>query len=224
MFFRDAEQRIKVLTPTVLSPLLFGSLFGYLLGSIPSAFLLVRWKSRLDIREAGSGNVGTLNSYQVTGSRIVGIFVLVFDLLKGFVAAAVTSFLFGGSFSAIAGAGIGSVVGHNFPVWLRFKGGRGLATAAGVFLFLSPVCVAAWAVCWGVGFAIVRKVNLANIGATIALLILVWLLPGDLLPEVIEGAGSVTGIRLFVTCILGVILAGHYKPLKEFFSESRTRS
>ncbi len=132
MFCFDVHQGINGLTTPAVFPLLLGGLLGYLLGSIPTAFLLVRWKSRVDIRTSGSGNVGTLNSYQVSGSKVVGFIVLVADFLKGFFAVWGTTALLGSSFEATATAGVGSVLGHNFPFWLRFHGGRGLATAAGV--------------------------------------------------------------------------------------------
>jgi glycerol-3-phosphate acyltransferase PlsY len=223
MFFTDADRNIHLLTTPALSPLLLGGLLGYLLGSIPAAFIIVRWRSRLDIRQAGSGNVGTLNSYQVTGSKSVGILVLAIDFLKGYAAVVTASVLFGGSFAAIAGAGVGAALGHNFPVWLRFRGGRGLATTAGVFMYLSPAAVALWAACWAVGFGALRKVNIANAAATLVLLVLAWLLPDPLLMEWIHPGSSVTGIRIFCTCILSVILIGHYKPLSEIFAEFRTQ-
>jgi glycerol-3-phosphate acyltransferase PlsY len=197
---------------------LLGGLLGYLLGSVPFAFIVVRWKSRMDIRLAGSGNVGTLNSYQVTGSKIVGILVLLFDFLKGYLSVVAASALFDGGFAAMTAAGVGSVLGHNFPVWLRFKGGRGLATAAGVFMYLCPPAVAVWALCWAAGFAMFRMVNIANGWASILLLALAWILPGSLLLELVKGSVSATGIRLFVTCILAVLLIGHYKPIREYLT------
>ena len=116
-------------------PLIVAGVVGYLLGSFPTAYLMVRLKSRVDIRKAGSGNVGTLNSFMVTKSKGVGVVVLLLDLLKG-VAAVTIAPLFGASdpFLAQTVAGAAAVAGHNFPVWLGGKGGRGLATGAGVML------------------------------------------------------------------------------------------
>ena len=222
MFSFDADQSINVLTTPALSLLLLGGLLGYLLGSVPAAFIVVRWKSRLDIRNVGSGNVGTLNSYQVTGSRAVGILVLVLDFLKGYLSAVGASILFDRSFAAVAAAGVGSVLGHNFPIWLRFKGGRGLATAAGVFMYLSPAALAVWGLCWAVGFGAVRNVNVANVAATVVLLFLAWVLPDPLLMGEVDGGDSVTGIRVFVTCILTVVLVGHHKPFAQYVKELRT--
>src|SRR5512140_1590079 len=105
---------------------------GYLLGSFPTAYILVRWKSKTDIRMVGSGNVGGLNSYVVTKSKALAAIVVLIDALKGVAAVLIAPLITGDSFIFMAAAGIGAVLGHNFPVWLRFKGGRGLATAAGV--------------------------------------------------------------------------------------------
>src|SRR5512147_2237624 len=107
---------------------------GYLIGSVPWAFILVRLRSNRDIRKEGSGNVGTLNSYVVTGSRKVGVAVLLLDLAKGFAAAEFGRMVGGGDFSTAAVGLLAAILGHNYPVWLRFKGGRGLAPAAGGML------------------------------------------------------------------------------------------
>jgi len=224
MFSPDVDQSIDELTTQDVFLLLSGGLPGYLLGSIPTAFLLVRWRTKADIRNSGSGNVGTLNSYQVTGSRIIGLVVLVADILKGFIAVWGASLLSGGVYEVIAGAGVGAVLGHNFPVWLRFKGGRGLATAAGVFMFFSPAVVAAWGVFWFTGFLPLREVNIANAIATLALLVLLWVLPDAIIAGMTLVPGLAAGFRLFGSCILAVVLIGHVRPIIAFAERRNSKS
>ena len=106
-------------------------LLGYLLGSIPCAYLMVQWKSKKDIRQTGSGNVGALNSYLVTRSGLVGGAVPLLDMLKGMAAVALPWLFFDAGLAGGAAAGVASIIGHNFPIWLKFKGGKGVATFLG---------------------------------------------------------------------------------------------
>jgi glycerol-3-phosphate acyltransferase PlsY len=194
---------------------------GYILGSIPGAYLMVRWKSRKDIRQAGSGNVGALNSYLVTHSRLVGVVVLSLDLLKGFAAVVAARFLFGGDFAECAAAGVASVVGHNFSVWLNFKGGRGLATAAGVVLALAWPILPAWLLFWGIGYLLTRNVNVGNAIATALLIMGALSVPSSILERAVTGATPTGGVRLFVLLIFFVILVKHIAPVREFVRKRR---
>lgn len=201
--------------------LLLSALLGYLLGSLPSAYLLVRWKSAKDIRQSGSGNVGALNSYVVTRSHLVGVAVLLLDLLKGFVAASAPGWLFAGGPTEGAVAGLAAVVGHNFSVWLKFKGGRGLSTAAGVALALAWPVVPAWIVLWAIGFALTRDVNVGNALATLLLIVTALALPSSFLEHMVGRGSEAVGIRLFSVLILGVILSKHIAPVREFVQKRR---
>jgi glycerol-3-phosphate acyltransferase PlsY len=107
---------------------------GYLLGSIPCAVLVERWKG-VDLRRLGSGNMGATNAYLVAG-KAAGVLVLLGDALKGILAIALAAALAGGNHSAMAGAAVGAVVGHDWSLYLRFKGGKGTATTVGVVLAL----------------------------------------------------------------------------------------
>ncbi len=120
--------------------------FSYLIGSFPTAFLLGKRLKKIDIRQAGTGNVGALNAYEVTGSATFGLIVATVDISKGVAA----TLLFGGGmiFSNNLGqasmmlAAMSVVTGHNYSVFIGFKGGRGLATAAGAFLVAQPLAIA----------------------------------------------------------------------------------
>lgn len=155
---------------------------AYLLGSIPTGYLLARARG-VDIRTVGSGNIGATNVFRVLG-RGPGVFVLVVDALKGFVACrgfgALAAGWFGGE-SATAKeffpivAGLGAILGHNYTCWLGFKGGKGIATSAGVLLALFPKAFGVVLVVWALVFAVGRYVSLASIAAAVALPVAVGL-------------------------------------------------
>lgn len=136
--------------------------FGYLLGSIPFGLLLTRMAGLGDIRKIGSGNIGATNVLR-TGSKGLAALTVVLDAAKGAVAVLVARHLAGDAVAMLAG--LGAVLGHLFPVWLRFKGGKGVATGLGVLLAAAwPIGVTACAV-WLAAFAIVR---ISSVGALAA--------------------------------------------------------
>jgi glycerol-3-phosphate acyltransferase PlsY len=195
---------------------------GYLIGSIPTAYLAVRLKSRKDIRTLGSGNVGTLNSYQVTGSKAVGLIVLVVDILKGIAAVMVGQALVpplpfvGASF-----AGFAAVTGHSYPVWLRFRGGRGLATAAGAMGILSPPLVGAWMALWGIGHALVREVNVASAVACVLLGAALMAVPDGTIRTILPAGATTPGFRVYGVLLLVVMLSRLVGPLREYLRDRR---
>jgi acyl phosphate:glycerol-3-phosphate acyltransferase len=153
-------------------PWLFIAISSYLLGSIPWGLLFARARG-IDIRKKGSGNIGAANAFRVMG-RKWGYLVFVCDFLKGFLAVEI-SLQFATWFQINLGlasiiAAIMCVVGHNYPVWLGFKGGKGIATTAGALLAVFPplVCVSFGAV-WVVVFLIGRYTSLASIVAIVTL-------------------------------------------------------
>ncbi|MDO4582204.1 MAG: glycerol-3-phosphate 1-O-acyltransferase PlsY [Bacillota bacterium] len=125
---------------------------GYLLGSVPSAYILVKLKKGIDIRKFGSGNVGSTNTMRAAGTA-TGLTVFLVDMLKGMLPAAAGLWLSGAELACCAG--FAAFIGHLFPVWLQFKGGKGVATALGVGLVL----VTKWAL---IGFAIWLIVTLLS--------------------------------------------------------------
>ena len=202
-------------------PYLLAGGLGYLIGSFPTAYLLVKWKSRIDLRTVGSRNVGTLNSYEVTNSKTVGAIVLVVDLLKGVVAVLLTRTIIGNEFSLLAWAGIGSLLGHNFSPWIGFKGGRGLATAAGVMLVLSWMLVPVWMIAWFVGYKSSKDVNVGNAIASLSVLAAALLTPDAWLIKVIPDGATVGAFRMFTAILVFVILLKLIEPVREYFTASR---
>ena len=165
------------------------AILSYLLGSIPTGFLVAKAKG-VDIRRVGSGNIGATNVFRILGKG-AGVFVLMADAVKGAVAVAVVAPLFDdfwhnnfpSDHSALHAsykhlrelAGICAILGHNYTCWLRFKGGKGIATTAGVFAALAPQAFGIALAAWLVVFAASRYVSLASIVAAVALPLAVWL-------------------------------------------------
>lgn len=139
---------------------------AYLLGSIPFGLLLVRFAGLGDVRNIGSGNIGATNVMR-TGKKWLGIATLLLDAGKGFcavllAACAVVCFNVGSPSMLLLGAGFAAVLGHVFPVWLKFKGGKGVATALGVLLAINPMMVVNYAFFWVLILGIGRIVSLAS--------------------------------------------------------------
>ena len=118
---------------------LISFVFAYLLGSIPTSFLMGKLIKGIDIREYGSGNVGATNALRVLGTKI-GIITLLIDIGKGFLAIQIGKLLvYEPSNLFLIGTGLFGIIGHIFTIFLKFKGGKGVATSAGVFIALSPL-------------------------------------------------------------------------------------
>ena len=146
-------------------------LFGYLAGSVPFAFLLARGAG-IDVRVAGSGNVGAANVLRTTGARRA-VAVMSLDVAKG-AAAVLVANVVAGSVWIAALTGAAAIVGHIYPVWLRFHGGKGVAVAAGVFSVLSPVATGVAATVFLLIVWVTRYVSLGSIAATLALPPVAW--------------------------------------------------
>jgi glycerol-3-phosphate acyltransferase PlsY len=145
--------------------------FGYLLGSIPFGLIVTRLAGSKDIRTVGSGNIGATNVLR-TGNKALAAATLVGDMLKGTAAVLVAAW-WNDSF-AIA-AGLGAVVGHVFPAWLGFKGGKGVATYIGVLMGFSWPIAAVFGVIWGVVAYFSRYSSLSGLIASAATPLMLWL-------------------------------------------------
>ena len=146
-------------------------LFGYLAGSVPFAFLLAR-RAGIDVRVAGSGNVGAANVLRTTGAWR-GVLVMALDVAKGAAAVLLVHPAGGASVAALTGAA--AIVGHIYPVWLRFHGGKGVAVAAGVFGVLAPAATMLAAAVFFAAAAGTRVVSLGSVVATVTLPSVAWL-------------------------------------------------
>ena len=139
---------------------------AYVIGSIPSGYLIVRATEGEDIRETGSGGTGATNVSRAAGKG-AAVITLLLDAFKGalavFIVGQFSEALFPYADWTIAAAGVLAIVGHIFPVWLRFRGGKGVATAVGVFVILAPIAVVGAFVVFALTFALKRYVSLASI-------------------------------------------------------------
>ena len=153
---------------------LLAAVIGYVLGSCPNGFLISRMRG-VDIRKQGSGNIGATNVLRVLGKKW-GYLVFALDALKGLAAVRIAFALAsvinpGGPYREVVGiaGGLACILGHTFPIWLGFRGGKGVATSAGVLLGLMPLAVVSVFLVWLVLFKWTRYVSVASLGAAFAL-------------------------------------------------------
>jgi glycerol-3-phosphate acyltransferase PlsY len=173
-------------------------LFAYLLGSIPFGFLIVRWQKGVDVRSTGSGSTGATNVMRNLG--IIGfVATFILDVGKGTFAVLLASRLtsgdtrwipLSGSPRWIAAASVAAILGHCFPVWLKFRGGKGVATGVGVFIALAPLQVVLVLLIFAIMVAIWRYISLGSIVGTAAFPLLVYFMKHPPLPIVLGAAGS----------------------------------
>ncbi|MES2766222.1 MAG: glycerol-3-phosphate acyltransferase [Bacteroidota bacterium] len=213
------------------------TLLAYLIGAIPIAFLLVKFRTGKDITHEGSGNVGAMNSFEVTGSKWIGIITAVLDALKGIVAVLIARKIGGDDFFLTSLAAFFVVFGHNMNVFLKFKGGRGLAPAAGALLAINPLPVLMWGIMWLTGYYVIKRdVHVGNMAGTIGAPMLLYTTPDLLLKKTMlvplstfqkihEKTGAAIWdfssfkILVFMICVL--IFIKHLEPIQKLFRENR---
>ena len=154
-------------------PLLLAFASGYLAGSVPSGLVLTRWAGLGDIRKIGSGNIGATNVLR-TGRKGLALATLLFDLAKGALPTLVAHRWLGPDAAVAAGAG--AILGHCFPAWLGFKGGKGVATAAGVILGFTPAVLGLLFLVFAAVVATTRYVSLASVLVAALAPVVAWLL------------------------------------------------
>jgi glycerol-3-phosphate acyltransferase PlsY len=165
---------------------------AYLLGSIPFGYLIVRRKMGADIRQTGSGGTGATNVTRRAG-KAAGVLTLLLDAAKGSAAVLIARAVAGDDW-LIAAAAIAALVGHMFPVWLSFRGGKGVATGVGIFLVLAPIALLGAGVIFIAIVALTRYVSLGSIIAAILIPVFVWLL-SDLRPLLVA---AIVGAALII--------------------------
>jgi glycerol-3-phosphate acyltransferase PlsY len=162
----------------VLAIIVLAIIIGYLLGSVPCAYIAARLAKGVDIRRVGGGNVGALNVMREIGT-IAGLAVFVADAVKGLLAVLVAQWL-GVPLLAVFAAGFAALVGHSWPVWLKFRGGQGLATAMGVLVILAPI---EFAISFAILVIVMFITSNARFSSAVGLALLpliIWLFGGEL--------------------------------------------
>ncbi len=202
----------------MVSAIIIGS---YLLGSIPAAYFAGRI-ARTDIRDVGSGNIGATNVVRTLGKRY-GYPVFAFDFLKGWGAVRLSMFLVGRFQPApispeVAGiiAAVSCIFGHSFPIWLGFKGGKGVAPSAGSLFGLMPVGLLIGAVIWLLTFRLTRYVSVASMIAALVLPIVIAILSS-------LGLNGDRGLVYFSICMAAFIILRHRSNLSRLIRGTEPR-
>jgi len=200
---------------------ILSAIFGYFLGSLPTAYILLKKTKGVDIRYQGSGNVGTFNSLKVTNSKLIAITVLIIDLLKGILSVLIIKYFFGNTFLLPAISLIFAVLGHCFSVWLKFKGGRGLATAAGGSIALAPIILFLWLLFWVIMYILKKNIHLANIIAT-GLVFLASIFNYNSLNSYSFPPATKSIIFGFsISLIMFIILIKHWEPFIDYIKNQK---
>jgi glycerol-3-phosphate acyltransferase PlsY len=159
--------------------MMFAVALGYLLGSIPFGLVLTRLAGKGDVRNIGSGNIGATNVLR-TGSKPLAALTLILDCLKATVAVLIAERLFGEQFGAPAGAA--ALIGHLYPVWLGFRGGKGVATFLGVLIPLLAIAAGVYALVWILLLLTMRISSVAGMGAALSAPITAYIVHSSLFP------------------------------------------
>jgi glycerol-3-phosphate acyltransferase PlsY len=196
-------------------------IISYLLGATPWALIITKITTGKDIRREGSGNIGAMNSYEVTGKKWIGIVVTILDAAKGS-AAAYMAIQLQPEFLSLASAVFFVILGHNFNIFLKFRGGRGLATALGASLIINPVIALAWAWIWFLSYFIIRKnIHVDNSVATILLPPFLSFIPENIFLS-LQSLSRLTKDNeiIIMTLICVLILIRHINPMARFIREN----
>lgn len=156
----------------MLALLILISVAGFLIGGIPSGLLIGRLFGGADLRKSGSQNIGATNAFRILGI-MPGLLTLICDLLKGYLPLIILNSIIPHQLLLIF-LGLATIIGHDFSPYLKFKGGKGVATSLGVFLFFSPRAILISLIFWIVAVALIRIVSLASIGAGLILPVTIY--------------------------------------------------
>ncbi len=195
---------------------------SYLIGSFPTAYFVVKRNTQKDIRSLGSGNVGGMNAYEVTGNKFVGILVVGIDALKGIVVVLAVKLLLSSTVDVVIVGMTAGIIGHCYPVWLKFHGGRGLAIAAGMLLVTAWIFVAVWLVMWWIGNKLSKNVHIANVAATLTTPAIIALFRKNIVELTPAGNTSEAAMMIGYFFIAAVILLRHIEPIRVLFRRNDT--
>jgi glycerol-3-phosphate acyltransferase PlsY len=201
---------------------LISAILGYFLGSFPTAYVLLK-KRGIDITKAGSGNVGAMNSYEVTNSKVIGVIVLLIDSLKGFLSVYIVGLIYPENFAYQGIALIFAIFSHCYNPWINFNGGRGLATATGGIIKIFYPLLFVWLVLWLLTYLMKKNIHLSNIAATILSMLIVFNNAELSLKYCSPKPVSSESLVLVVTMGLLIILTKHIEPLKELIKEQKEK-
>jgi glycerol-3-phosphate acyltransferase PlsY len=195
-----------------MTAFLLTAAYSYLLGSIPFGYILLRAFRGQDVRQTGSGNIGATNVSRTSPG--LGALTLILDALKGLFAVTVTRMLFPGNSTLLGTAALCAIIGHMFPVWLRFRGGKGVATGLGSFVMLTPKTILVIVAVFVVIFLAFRYVSLASIVSVALFPFLAWILdPNPDAPQMLA----------FITAASVLIIAKHHENIRRLLNHHESR-
>lgn len=200
---------------------LISSLIGYLLGSLPTAYLILKKYKDINITEAGTGNIGAMNSYEVTNSKMIGILVFLIDAFKGLLSVYLILIIFPLNFTLPALSLLFAVFAHCFNPWVGFKGGRGLATAAGGSVLLFPFLLVIWSFIWVIIFFMKKDISFSNIWSTLMTLIILYTSSNIAFKYTFPKPILESEMILFATSLLFLIFIKHIEPLMELIKQKK---
>ncbi|MBK6773642.1 MAG: glycerol-3-phosphate acyltransferase [Ignavibacteria bacterium] len=198
----------------------------YLIGSLPTAYILVKLKHGKNISEEGSGNIGAMNTYDVTNSKSDGIIVLLIDLAKGFIPVIWFVNYSGYDPEMILIPALFLLAGHNFSIWLKLKGGRGLATGAGILLAVNFSLVVIWLLLYFVLYKLSKNVHIASSVSLIILPMTLIVLQGLVFqftnPALKDSESELTFLFSFCSAVCIIILFKHIEPVLTYLKNKKT--
>lgn len=199
-------------------------LIGILIGSFPTAYILLKKFKGIDITESGSGNVGAMNSIRVGKSKFLGVIIFIIDLLKGLITVYLIQLIFGITFSYLLLGLIGAVASHCYSFWIKFKGGRGLATAMGGAIMISYPLLLIWIVMWAIAYAFRRNIHFSNFSSTLLTAILSFT-SSDVLNRLsnVQASRNIE-FSILVSVVLIIILTRHIEPIKVYIKQQAEKS
>jgi glycerol-3-phosphate acyltransferase PlsY len=198
-------------------------LIAYLLGSIPFGFLLIKYvfTEGEDVRRMGSGGIGATNVTRRAGLK-AGLLTYAFDVAKGLAAVSLMRQVEPDNYFWIGAAGMAAIAGHIFPLFLKFRGGKGVATGVGVYLALAPYSVLTTLVLWAVVVYLTRYVSLGSIIATAAVPLWTWLCYGLLLPDSPQHA-HLTALLVVALAGCALIVAKHHENIRRLIRGNESK-
>lgn len=199
---------------------IYSAFLGYVIGSFPTAYILLKRKG-IDITKSGSGNVGAMNSYEVTNSKIIGIIVLIIDLAKGWLSSSLAFQLVGDNFDIVITALLFAIFAHCYSPWINFKGGKGLATAAGGAIFISLPVLLLWILFWIIFYQIKKDIHFGNVFATLFSIIVPFIFTDEMIKYSFIIPENKLHFPIFVSLIMIVILSKHIGPIKTLINKSK---
>lgn len=195
---------------------------AYLLGSIPSAVWVSKWIYGIDIREHGSGNAGATNTFRILGSK-AGAGVMVADMMKGFIAVKLSLFssffVWGEASEQLVNLqiflGLAAVIGHIFPIWAEFRGGKGIATLFGMILSIHPIVALSLVIVFVMMLMLTKYVSLSSIAASIAFPLLLLF--------IFNAQAQELSYRLFAVATAFLVVLTHHKNISRLLSGNESK-